>query len=91
MFDSLSTPARCRELVDAYHAAGGTGPCVLVRRAWIGEPPTQLTAQQVDTYRSYAPAGAAANWGANEQVTAPDGAEVAARLADAARLPAPTR
>ena len=56
VFDSLSTPARCRELVDAYRAAGGTGPCVLIRRAWIGEPPTQLTAQQVDTYRSYAPA-----------------------------------
>ncbi len=85
VFDSLSTPARCRELVDAYRAAGGVGPCVLIRRAWIGEPPTQLTAQQVDTYRSYAPAGAAANWGADELATAPDAGEVAALLADAAR------
>ncbi len=79
------TPARCRELVDVYRAAGGTGPCVLVRRAWIGEPPTQLTTQQVDTYRSYAPAGAAANWGADELIAAHDAAEVAVRLADAAR------
>ena len=84
VFDSLSTPARCHELVDAYHAAGGTGPCVLIRRAWIGEPPTRLTTQQVDTYRSYAPAGAAANWGSNELATAPDAREVAGLLADAA-------
>jgi len=37
VFDSLSTPARCRALVDAYRAAGGTRPCVLIRRAWVGE------------------------------------------------------
>ncbi|HTK15881.1 MAG TPA: LLM class flavin-dependent oxidoreductase [Acidimicrobiia bacterium] len=86
VFDSLSTPARCRELVDAYRAAGGTGPCVLIRRAWIGEPPAQLTAQQIDAYRSYAPTGAAANWGTDELVAARDAAEVAARLADAARV-----
>jgi alkanesulfonate monooxygenase SsuD/methylene tetrahydromethanopterin reductase-like flavin-dependent oxidoreductase (luciferase family) len=85
VFDSLSKPVRCRELVDAYRAAGGTRPCVLIRRAWIGEPPTELTAQQVDTYRSYAPVGAAANWGSNELVAAPDASEVAARLAAAAQ------
>jgi alkanesulfonate monooxygenase SsuD/methylene tetrahydromethanopterin reductase-like flavin-dependent oxidoreductase (luciferase family) len=85
VFDSLSPTARCRELVDVYRAAGGTGPCVLVRRAWIGEPPTQLTAQQVDTYRSYAPAGAVANWGTDELITAHDAGEVAVRLADTAR------
>ena len=27
LFDSLSTPERCRELIDAYREAGGTGPC----------------------------------------------------------------
>jgi alkanesulfonate monooxygenase SsuD/methylene tetrahydromethanopterin reductase-like flavin-dependent oxidoreductase (luciferase family) len=84
VFDSLSTPARCRELVDAYRGAGGSGPCVLIRRAWVGDPPSQLTAQQVDTYRSYAPAGAPANWGADELATAPDPGEVAALLANAA-------
>ena len=84
VFDSLSTPARCRVLVDAYRGAGGTGPCVLIRRAWIGEPPEQLTSQQVDTYRSYAPAGAAANWGTDELATADDPAAVAALLVAAA-------
>ena len=84
VFDSLTTPARCRELVDAYRAAGGTAPCVLIRRAWIGEPPAPQTARQLDTYRSYAPAGAAANWGADEMAVSADASEVADRLLDAA-------
>jgi alkanesulfonate monooxygenase SsuD/methylene tetrahydromethanopterin reductase-like flavin-dependent oxidoreductase (luciferase family) len=84
VFDSLSTPARGRELVDTYTNAGGQQPCVLIRRAWVGEPPRQQTADQVDTYRSYAPAGAAANWGADEMAAAPDPAEVADRLVGAA-------
>jgi alkanesulfonate monooxygenase SsuD/methylene tetrahydromethanopterin reductase-like flavin-dependent oxidoreductase (luciferase family) len=80
VFDSLSTPARCRELVDAYRDAGGAGSCVLIRRAWVGDPPTQLTEQQVDTYRGYAPKVAASNWGANELIAARDPGEVADRL-----------
>ena len=84
LFDSLTTPVRCRELVDAYRDAGGTGSCVLVRRAWVGEPPVQETSQQVDTYRSYAPGGAAAHWGADEMAAAPDASEVADRVAAAA-------
>jgi alkanesulfonate monooxygenase SsuD/methylene tetrahydromethanopterin reductase-like flavin-dependent oxidoreductase (luciferase family) len=71
LFDSLSTPERCRELVDAYHAAGGTAPCVLIRRAWVGEPPRERLDDQVDVYRSYSPASAQANWGRNELVDAP--------------------
>jgi alkanesulfonate monooxygenase SsuD/methylene tetrahydromethanopterin reductase-like flavin-dependent oxidoreductase (luciferase family) len=84
VFDSLTTPGRCRELVDAYRAAGGTAPCVLIRRAWIGEPPAQQSAQQLDTYRSYAPTGATANWGTNEMIASEDAAEVVDRLIDAA-------
>lgn len=85
LFDSLSTPARCRELVDAYRAAGGTRSCVLVRRAWIGEPPKRETARQLDTYRGYAPAGAGAHWGADELAASTDPATVASHLADALR------
>jgi len=86
MFDSLTTPARCRELVDAYRVAGGSGPCVLIRRAWVGEPPRAQADEQLARYRSYAPPGATAHWGVAEMATAPDGAEVAARLVDAARV-----
>jgi len=84
MFDSLTTPARCRELVDVYRDAGGSGPTVLIRRAWIGDPPAQQSARQLATYRSYAPSGASSHWGPAEMAAAPDAASVAAQLAAAA-------
>jgi hypothetical protein len=86
MFDSLTTPARCRELVDAYHEADGAGPSVLIRRAWLGEPPRALESEQLSRYRSYAPVGATAHWGADEMAVSSDPAEVAARLIDAATV-----
>jgi alkanesulfonate monooxygenase SsuD/methylene tetrahydromethanopterin reductase-like flavin-dependent oxidoreductase (luciferase family) len=82
MFDSLSTPQRCRELTDAYRAAGGPGPCVLIRRAWIGEPPRDDVARQLDTYRSYSAPGAQTHW-QGEQLVAGDASAVAAGLRDA--------
>jgi alkanesulfonate monooxygenase SsuD/methylene tetrahydromethanopterin reductase-like flavin-dependent oxidoreductase (luciferase family) len=86
VFDSLTTPARCRELVDAYREDGGSGPCVLIRRAWVGEPPQAQADEQLARYRSYAPRGATTHWGAAEMAAAPEGAQVAARLVDAARI-----
>ena len=75
LFDSLSTPERCRELIDAYRAAGGTGSCVLIRRAWVGEPPRERLDDQVDVYRSYSSAAARQHWGGNELVDAPTARE----------------
>jgi alkanesulfonate monooxygenase SsuD/methylene tetrahydromethanopterin reductase-like flavin-dependent oxidoreductase (luciferase family) len=73
LFDSLSTPDRIRELTDAYRAAGGTRSSVLVRRAWVGPPPSELFDAQVDVYRSYSPAEAQARW-KGDQVLADAGA-----------------
>jgi len=81
LFDSLSAPARIRTLSDAYRAAGGHGPCVLVRRAWVGAPPTDATARQLDRYRSYASAGAQVHWQDDQLLAAPDGATLAGDLA----------
>ena len=53
LFDSLSAPDRCRELIDAYREAGGTQSAILIRRAWVGEPPRERVDAQVDVYRSY--------------------------------------
>jgi alkanesulfonate monooxygenase SsuD/methylene tetrahydromethanopterin reductase-like flavin-dependent oxidoreductase (luciferase family) len=83
LFDSLVTPARVRALVDAYRAAGGRGACVLVRRAWLGEPPQADVDRQVDVYRSYAPTNAASHWGANEMAIGKSAGEVAGQLVDA--------
>jgi len=85
LFDSLVTAERVRVLVDAYRDAGGTGPSVLVRRAWVGAPPRADVDRQVDVYRGYAPERAPAHWGADEMVVASDAAEVAQQLLDAQR------
>jgi len=85
VFDSLSALARVRELVDAYRAASGARACVLVRRAWVGAPPTRQIAQQMDNYRGYAPPGATRHWGADELAADRDAQTVAARLVDAIR------
>jgi alkanesulfonate monooxygenase SsuD/methylene tetrahydromethanopterin reductase-like flavin-dependent oxidoreductase (luciferase family) len=85
VFDSLSTPERGRELTDAYRAAGGTGPCVLIRRAWVGEPPRDRVENQLDVYRGYSSRSAMQHWGADELVGDMDGAAVAERLLDVKR------
>jgi alkanesulfonate monooxygenase SsuD/methylene tetrahydromethanopterin reductase-like flavin-dependent oxidoreductase (luciferase family) len=86
LFDSLSAPERCRVLTDAYREAGGAGPCVLIRRAWLGEPPRARVEEQLDRYRSYTPSRAQAHWGDGSQlVEADDPAGVADELAAVAR------
>jgi alkanesulfonate monooxygenase SsuD/methylene tetrahydromethanopterin reductase-like flavin-dependent oxidoreductase (luciferase family) len=85
LFDSLSTPERCRELTDAYRDAGGRGPCIMIRRAWIGEAPRQRVEQQLDVYRSYSPRAAQSHWGADELVGERDARAVHDGLADTAR------
>ena len=58
---------------------------------WVGEPPEQQTAEQLERYRSYVPPGAAAKWGADEMAAATDTSEVADRLSTRRQPPAPTR
>jgi alkanesulfonate monooxygenase SsuD/methylene tetrahydromethanopterin reductase-like flavin-dependent oxidoreductase (luciferase family) len=76
VFDSLSTAERCRQLTDAYREAGGTAPCILIRRVWVGEPPRQRLDAQLDVYRGYSSSTAMQHWGSDELVTAPDGGGV---------------
>jgi alkanesulfonate monooxygenase SsuD/methylene tetrahydromethanopterin reductase-like flavin-dependent oxidoreductase (luciferase family) len=85
LFDSLSTPQRIRQLSDAYRDAGGDRPCVLVRRVWLGTPPTAQVEQQVDRYRSYASTGAQVHWEGEQMVAADDAGTLAEELAALAR------
>jgi alkanesulfonate monooxygenase SsuD/methylene tetrahydromethanopterin reductase-like flavin-dependent oxidoreductase (luciferase family) len=85
LLDSLSTPPRCRELTDAYRDADGPGPCVLIRRAWLGEPRRDQVDQQLERYRSYTPRGAQAHWGGDELAGGVDARAVADQLVDAVR------
>ena len=85
LFDSLATPRRCRELSDAYRAAGGVQPVVLVRRVWVGAPPNEQVDAQLDVYRTYAPAAAPQHWGSNEMVADDDITAIADTLVEIAR------
>ena len=81
LFDSMTDVARCRELVDVYEEAGGTGPVALIRRAWVGPPPTQLQERQRAIYESYAPGAAMQHWKDDQLASGATPMEVAARLA----------
>ena len=83
LFDSLTTVARCRELVEVYREAGGPGPIVLIRRVAPGTPPVERQEDQLRLYRSYAAAGAIEHWG-DDQLASGDATTIAETLADQA-------
>jgi alkanesulfonate monooxygenase SsuD/methylene tetrahydromethanopterin reductase-like flavin-dependent oxidoreductase (luciferase family) len=85
LLDSLTTPVRARELTDAYRAAGGAEPCILIRRAWVGEPWRARVDAQVDVYRSYAGTAAIEHWGEDELQAGLDPDAVVGGLLDALR------
>ena len=84
LFDSLTTPSRCGELVDTYRDAGGRGPSILIRRAWVGAPPRADVDRQLDVYRSYSATAAMSHWDDDALATSDDPDEVAGRLLAAA-------
>lgn len=85
IIDSLTAPERCREIVDLYREAGGTGPAILIRRAWLGEPPRADLDRQMDVYKGYSTSSAMKNWGTDEVVAGSDPAEEAEKLLGALR------
>jgi hypothetical protein len=56
---------------------------VLVRRAWVGEPPRHDFDGQLSVYRDYTPQAAQAQWGEQEMVDSTGPADIAAGLLDA--------
>jgi alkanesulfonate monooxygenase SsuD/methylene tetrahydromethanopterin reductase-like flavin-dependent oxidoreductase (luciferase family) len=52
--DGMSPVLQLRRICDAYDAAGGSQPKVIVRRVWIGEPTSELIERQRNVYEAYA-------------------------------------
>ncbi len=52
--EGMSGVERLRTICDAYDAAAGSGPKVLIRRAWIGAPHAELVSRQRAVYEGYA-------------------------------------
>jgi hypothetical protein len=55
-------------MADAYTAAGGTGPVVLVRRVSVGGGGQARHEKQVDLYRSYTAEESQSKWAANQLI-----------------------
>jgi alkanesulfonate monooxygenase SsuD/methylene tetrahydromethanopterin reductase-like flavin-dependent oxidoreductase (luciferase family) len=71
-------------LTEAYVNAGGSGPCVLIRHVWLGEPPHDAIAAKVGEYRSTS-AGTGRTFAGDEVIAATDGATIAERVVAAVR------
>jgi alkanesulfonate monooxygenase SsuD/methylene tetrahydromethanopterin reductase-like flavin-dependent oxidoreductase (luciferase family) len=82
-YDGASPVERLRALSDAYDQAGGTGPSVLTRRVWLGDPPREAFDRQADVYRSYSSEAAQQHWRDNGFLCRDDPAELAADLSTA--------
>lgn len=86
LYDSLQSVELSRRLSDAYGGAGGTGAKILIRRVWIGEPPREAMAAQMDRYRAAATPQTIAGWrDADELISGDDGEQAATRLVRALR------
>lgn len=81
LFDSLQRVSQLRELSDAYAAAGGRGPRILIRRVWLGAKPGSEAERQLAFYRSYSDPALQKNWGEDELVHAEAGEVLAGQLA----------
>lgn len=82
LYDSLQTVERTREISDAYREAGGAGPCIAIRRVWLGDAPKESEREQMAFYRGYARGDTQKHWGEGEElIAAPTGGELAERLA----------
>jgi len=76
--EGMSTVERLRRIGDAYDAAGGEGSKVVIRRVWLGAPPTTLIERQRAVYDSYAGPGSA--FPDDQTIVADDAGELAGRI-----------
>lgn len=83
LFESMTPPERLRELKQIYYDAGGPGPIVLIRRAWVGPTTFERQERQLGVYRSYADQTVTQHWNSNQLING-TADEVADRLAEAA-------
>jgi hypothetical protein len=85
LLESMSTLERQRAVVDTFRAEGGTGPCVVIRRVWLGAPPDAAIRAQRTVYESYSPAAAQQHWAEQNVMVDDDADALAARVAESVR------
>ncbi|MBW2273814.1 MAG: LLM class flavin-dependent oxidoreductase [Deltaproteobacteria bacterium] len=86
LFDSLQSPERVGELTGIYRDAGGGAGACLIRRIWVGAPPSPRYAEQRRFYESYTDERIQKHWGGDELVSGADASEVAEKLSESLRV-----
>jgi alkanesulfonate monooxygenase SsuD/methylene tetrahydromethanopterin reductase-like flavin-dependent oxidoreductase (luciferase family) len=81
LMEGMSTPERLARLTQAFDEAGGTGDKVLIRRVWLGPPPSTLIDNQRAVYESYAET--VRSFGEDQTIVSDHPDEMAERLRDA--------
>ena len=76
--EGMSDVDRLRRICDAYDASGGDRTKVIIRRVWMGPPPTTLIERQRGVYDSYA--GSGASFADDQTISADDADELAERI-----------
>ena len=90
LFDGGTVITRQRELSDAYVEAGGVGPRILIRRVWLGPPPSAAFTAQFDVYRSYSNDAAMQHWRDDGWICSDDPDALATELVEALEQSAAT-
>jgi alkanesulfonate monooxygenase SsuD/methylene tetrahydromethanopterin reductase-like flavin-dependent oxidoreductase (luciferase family) len=90
VFDGATVPQYLGELAGEYRNAGGDQPVVLIRRAWLGDPPREAMEQQQAVYQGYSSEAAQQHWRDTGFIIRSDPAELADELASAMRVSAST-
>ncbi|HEX7095596.1 MAG TPA: LLM class flavin-dependent oxidoreductase, partial [Acidimicrobiales bacterium] len=86
LYDSIQTIETTRRLSDIYDEAGGPGPKILIRRVWIGPPPTDAMEAQMAHFRTWGNEAAKRNWGDEDSLVHGDTPQEAAdKLAEQLR------
>ena len=78
--DSLSTRQRLRQLIDWYGEEGGTGPRVVTRWVWVGNPDPSRIAAESTRYTAYTPADRQQNFAEDFDTISGEPEEVADQL-----------
>lgn len=86
VYDGATKPERLGEMTRAYRDAGGDRPVVLIRRAWLGEPPRDAIERQQAVYRGYSSDAAQQHWRDTGFLIRTDPVELAEELAQAMRV-----
>ncbi|TQC42130.1 LLM class flavin-dependent oxidoreductase [Rhodococcus sp. WS4] len=85
LLGAFASIADTRALIDAYAEAGGSGPRVLIRRIWIGEPPAGAVEQMIATYSRHGDSSSfLGDKGSSSVIFSPHTDEVVERLCAAA-------